>query len=739
MPQVFYILFGALFTVAVMMALGGLALRRLALRFHRQEERLFAFVTGAALLSLLIFVLASVHLVSKGTFYALGIAILALAARFRLWRAAGEPLAGLSRGWRLLFWPLFLLFAYVYFINAMAPEWSPDGSAYHLGLVSRYLRAHGFYPIATDMYAHLSQGTELLYLFAYSIGRHSAAALVHFAFLLTLPLAMISYARRFGFTAAGVTGALFVFISPIVGYDGSTAYIDVAVTCVLFALFYLLQIWDEEREPRLLVLIGLLAGFAYAMKYTAFVAFPYAALFVAWKTFRKGQSVKRPLAVLSLCALVMVAPWAGRNWIWYGNPVSPFYNRVFPNPYIHAGLEQRYRAQLAEWGGVTNKLQIPVEATVRGGKLQGVLGPVFLLAPIALFALRRRQGRQLLLAALVFLIPYPANIGTRFLIPHLPFLALAMGLALENWKAMAPLLVVAHAISAWPPYMKAYCDPWALRIEKVPRKAAFRIESEEGYLRWRMPDYLVARMVEDHVPEGGRVLTFAAPPQAYTSREFLVHYQAALNNNLSDMLKAARIRDWQPTRRLTFNLTPQSLRRVRIVQTSRNARASYWSISEFRVYSAGRELPRDARWRLHASPNPFEIQQAFDNNPMTRWRNWQETTGGETVEVDFGRPERIDTIVLDATPDQWAVRLEADGLPETGPWRPIAGQPVISTLPPPNGMRRMITREVRWQGIEYLLVRDRDVIGPDMRYRADRWGITLVAETNGARLYRITD
>lgn len=638
MPQPVYILFGALFTVAVMTALGGLVLRWLGLRFHRQEERLFAFVTGAASLSLLVFVLASVHAATKGVFYAVGIAILALAARFRLWRAAGEPLAPLARGWRLLFWPLFLLFAYVYFINAMSPEWSPDGSAYHLGLVSRYLRAHGFCRITTDMYAHLSQGTELLYMFAFSIGRHSAAALVHFAFLVALPLAMIAYARRFGFAGAGVTGALFVFLSPIVGYDGSTAYIDVAVTCVLFAIFYLLQIWDEERQPRLLVVIGLLAGFAYAMKYTAFIAFPYAAVFVAWKTFRKGQCVRRPLAVLSLCALVMVAPWVGRNWIWYGNPLSPFYNRVFPNPYVHAGLEQRYRAQLANWGGVTDKLRVPVEAAVRGGKLQGVLGPVFLLAPIALFALRRRQGRQLVLAAAVFLVPYPANIGTRFLIPHLPFLALAMGLALENWKGMAPLLVVAHGLSAWPPNMKMYCDSWALRIEHVPAKAAFRIETEENYLRWRMHDYLVARMVEDFVPPGGRVLTFDPPPQAYTSRDILVHYQAALNNNLSDMLKSVRVREWQPTRRLTFSLTPQTLRSVRIVQTSRDAKRNYWSISEFRVFSGGRELPRDPRWRLRASPNPFEIQLAFDNNPMTRWRSWQPLSGASQSKWTSGAP-----------------------------------------------------------------------------------------------------
>ena len=41
--------------------------------------------------------------------------------------------------------------------------------------------------------------------------------------------------------------------------------------------------------------------------------------------------------------LIMAAPWLIRNWIWLGNPLSPFLNRVFPNPYIHIVFEDEYR------------------------------------------------------------------------------------------------------------------------------------------------------------------------------------------------------------------------------------------------------------------------------------------------------------------------------------------------------------------------------------------------------------
>lgn len=737
MPAAIVILFGATFTVAVMTALGSLLLRALKLQFHRQEQPFFAFMAGAACLSFIVFLLASVHCATGSVFFGLGLAALTAAFGLRTWRSSGERLPPMPRLRSLFFWALFALFTYLYFFNAMAPVISSDGAAYHLGFVSRYAAEHGFYRVTTDMYAHLSQGAELLFLFAYVFGRHSAASLVHFSFLVALPLGMLCYARRFGFTNAGIAGALLVYMCPVVGFDGSTAYIDVAVACALFAIFYLLQIWDTDRRTELLILIGLLAGFSYALKYTAFVAVPYAAGFVAWKTFRKGRSVARPVAIVAVCALLMMAPWVLRNWIWYGNPLSPFYNSWFPNPYTHIGLEQDYREQLAHWGGVTNILDIPLEATVRGDRLQGLLGPVFLLAPIALAALRYRQGRQLLLAAAVFLATYPSNIGTRFLIPCLPFLSLAMGMALANWKAMAPLVLVAHAWIAWPSHLTEVFGRSALWLRDVPVEAALRIEPEERYLRRCLYGYSIARMVEEKVPPGAQVFCKQTPPQAYTSRDILGPFHAALNNNLLIMLDATEDAGRQPVRRLTFRFPARRLRCVRVVQTARKGLWPYWSISEFRVYGGSRELPRDRRWRTDAHPNPFEAEMAFDGNPMTSWRSWEPLATGEYVEADFGRTEEIDSVVLDTAPDQPAVKLVLEGRAASGPWSVLATGARESTIPGPASMRRMVTQEFRRQGIGYLLIGDSDRVARDLRANTAQWGVTFEGENKGERLYRI--
>src|SRR5574341_676363 len=195
MPQAFYILFGAGFTAAVALALGRLLLRGLRLELHRQEENVLGFLAGAACLSLLVFALAMLGLARKGVFLAAGLLILAAAFRAGVHRGAEKRLPALPVAWRALFFAVFTVFTFLYFFNAAAPEASPDGSTYHLGLVSRYLRARGFERITTHMYANLSQGLEMLFLFAFSFGRQSAAALVHFAFLVSLPLAMRSEER----------------------------------------------------------------------------------------------------------------------------------------------------------------------------------------------------------------------------------------------------------------------------------------------------------------------------------------------------------------------------------------------------------------------------------------------------------------------------------------------------------------------------------------------------------------
>jgi len=733
-PQPLYILFAAGFTVAVSRSIGQMVLGPLLSKLSKLEAAVLSFVCGAPLLSLLVFVLASLRIVHKGVLLAAGIALLGISMRVTSSREYAA-LPRLTGPWRWLFPGVFLVFFGLYLVNAMAPEMSPDGSTYHLGLVSRYYRERGFRPITTHLYANLSQGLEMLFLFAWPFGRHSAAALVHFSFLVALALLILCWGRRVGHTAAGAAAALFLFLSPVVGIDGSSAYNDVGLACTIFAVFYVVELWKQDHDRRWLVPIGLLAGFAYAVKYTGFLAVFYALGAVAWRCWRRRKPVLLPAVTISACAALLIVPWMVKNWVVVRNPVSPFFNRWFPNPYVHVDFEREWSEYLRSYE-LEDRSQIPLEVTIRGQKLAGLVGPLFLLTPLALLAARIPAGRPVLLAAVIFTLPYPANIGTRFLIPALPFWSLSLALAASLWRPALAVLVLAHALLSWPRNVRRYCDTYAWRIREFPWKAALRITPEELWLGEKAPVYYVARMIEKHVPPGAKVLSFQDVMEAYTNREVLVAYRSAETRLLRDIFLTPLVEEFIPRVKLSFHFPPRTLRAIRVEQMAK-AESNIWSVCELRVFLRGRELDRAPEWRLRATPNPWDVQLAFDNSPVTRWRSWQAIEPGMTLQVNFGRDQEVDSVAIEASDDQPNVRLRLHGMSPDGTWSVLSESPQLAGAPVPARLRRYATEELKLRGISYLLIHEQDHGASDLQEKPAAWGVTLIDKAMNAALYRL--
>ena len=380
--------------------------------------------------------------------------------------------------------------------------------------------------------------------------------------------------------------------------------------------------------------------------------------------------------------------------------------------------------------------QIPLELTMYGQRLGGLLGPMFLLIPLSLLALRYKAGRQLLVAAALFTLPYAANIGTRFLIPSLPFWALALGLALRNAQGAAIAIVLAHALSSWPASIKKYAVPYAWHIDKFPVRAALRRVPEEKFLAENTRSYVVARMVEKNVPPGKRVFAFATvTAEAYTSREMLVSFQAAGNRTLRNILWTPLVKEYQATRVLDFRFPAQPIRKIRVVQTAQHP-IDIWNISEFRIFSSGRELTRESSWRLHANPNPWDVQSAFDNSPLTRWSAAEPLHPGMFVEVDLAQPRTIDMVRLECSRDQYQVRLKLETQDTAGNWKSLGDNPAESDAKPLAGLRKAAVEEFKRAGVDYILVDDTDFGAGDFRNRTSEWGLRMIDEKGGVRLYR---
>lgn len=730
MWQALWALLGAVITAAACYAAGALFLDWTRAPLNRAERFPLAFVLGASVLHLAVFTILALKIAYRPVVIGLMAVPIAFALRSGAWRSKGDPAEPLARALKIFSGPIFALFTVLYFFHAWAPESSPDGSAYHLGLVARYLRVHGFEQVVTNMYANLSAGVEMLFVPAFALGKHSAGALVHYAFLLALTMAIFAYGRRIGKPWVGAAAALLVYASPVVGLDGSIAYNDCGVAAITFSVFYVLEIWDQSRAPRLLIAIGLLAGYCYAAKYTAVTMTIYAFLFVAWKS-----RAVRQCAIVAACAAVMIVPWLAKDWIYAQNPIAPLFNKIFRNPYRRVIQDQEYADFLNRYG-VENKWELPLEVTIRGEKTTGLLGPVFLLAPIALLSLRFREGRRLLLPALLLFLPFFTNVGTRFLIPCLPFVALAMAMAVP-WTPLLAAIVLIHAVLSWPSVIPSYSAHYAWHLDRILWKQAIRKIPQDRYLAQNFSGYGIGRLIDDNIPKGARVLAVNGVADAYTTHEVLVGFQAALNDDLADIFNIGWEESQQPTHRLIFKFSPVTARRVRLLQTGTGAPLEEFKVDELRFFYQGAELPRDLAWRLRAWPNPWDVQMAFDNSPATRWRSWEVASPGMYIETDFGKYEMLDEVRIDRSPDYLNVRMQVEAMNAKGVWVKIAADPRTELIPVPVDIRRWASRELHLHGIDYILLNDTDWGADDVREDPGSWGFQEIARGYGARIYKV--
>jgi len=67
-----------------------------------------------------------------------------------------------------------------------------------------------------------------------------------------------------------------------------------------------------------------------------------------------------------------------KDWIYLGDPIAPFGASIFRNPNMHVSSLREWAEYLRNYD-LPDKWKLPLELTVRGGQLQGLLGPYFSL------------------------------------------------------------------------------------------------------------------------------------------------------------------------------------------------------------------------------------------------------------------------------------------------------------------------------------------------------------------------
>jgi len=720
------ILFGAFFALAVAWTLGCACLYRLPV------PRTVTLAVGAAAESGLVFLLLLAGAGNRIAFVLVGVACVALLVRLRS-RAPRLDDAVKSPADRVTVWlaaALLASYGVLYLVNAMAPEVEPDAAGYHLGLVSEYVRL-GRFPSRVGFYEMMPQGLEMLFVPAFAFGRHSAAKLVHFAFLLaTIPL-LLRIGRRLELPdRVAWIAAIIYFCAPVVGVSGTSAYNDAALVFFVLATFYLLLVWRDTRDARYLVPAGITAGFCYAIKMPGILVLPLAVVFVM---VEMRAMRNRDVLRVAAAGLVAIAPWALRAVIMSGNPVAPLFNGIFPNSHFHALVERQLPGGL---GSLRNMplWRAPYELAA-GGRFGGIVGPVFLALPLGFLALRRRAGRLCWVAAVLLAVPWFWNSGTRFVMPALPFVTLALVMALPKPAAWVCLAV--QAVACWPQVADRYDYAHIWRLHDFPWRAALRLESEHDYLWRRSDDYKIAQMLQHDTRPGERIFSLMGVATAYTDREVLEFWHSAQAERLTDALRMVSIYRSQPFFEVRAAWPPQAIwgLRVRLPR----AYPAEWSIHDVMLFSGEYRIFNSPQWRLRAWPNVWEAPLAFDENEATRWRTWQPMRAGMYLQAEFDHAQTLSGAVMTSETPAFRVPFEfyARG---RGGWRLLSAHPEVALRTLPD-LRVAAANTVRDAGFSYILAATGNAgnapLAAAMEGHAAEWGMEKAGYAGRVTLYRI--
>ena len=354
--------------------------------------------------------------------------------------------AGVDWLWLLLV-PTFV----VMLVGAMFPPgllWSPDEPhgydvvEYHLQVPREWYEAGRIIRLHHNAFSYFPFNVEMHYLLAMHLrdgpwaGMY-LAQLMHGGFILLSILAVYGIARWSGGRLSAVIAAIAMGTAPWIGQLGAIAYDDGGL--LLFGTLAIgwAMIGLRSGMARAFLIAGIMAGLACGAKLTAVpeVVIPIFTICVAIAVFRllrrlpASRQALTGAVIFGGVAVLLFAPWMGRNIAWSGNPVFPELSNLF-------GRDHFSEVQVERWNRA--HAAPPAERSLRGrcgaywnqvlaGWQFGFVAiPLGILA--AGFSIRRNESQflfALLILLTIFWICF-THLQGRFYVLALPIAALLL-------------------------------------------------------------------------------------------------------------------------------------------------------------------------------------------------------------------------------------------------------------------------------------------------------------------------
>lgn len=479
-------------------------------------------------------------------------------------------------------------------IMASVPPVSRDALSHHLLVPKLYLMKGSIQEIPEIKFSYYPMNVNLFYLIPLYFGNDIVPKFIHFGFALLTAWLIADYLqRRLNLTYA-LVGALFFLTLPIILKLSVTVYVDLGLTffstAAMLALFY----WHETGKKSRLIIAAVLCGLAMGTKYNGLITcFLLTALIPS--VYTEGinktpeadrsnetkllsvdpkiqlRSIKWAMLFVTIAVLV-VAPWLVRNFVWKANPVYPLCNSYFtkapatsstttknvaprPKPPLNHFAFRTLVYGESWWEIALIPFRVFFQGQDGNPKLfDGRLNPLLFLFAICAFLVPSRDCRQyqmenkvmamfgVLFILIVFLT---SDMRIRYFVPAIPPFVILAVLGLNRLvdivrRAHSKMIqnicytVLAIGVLVGVSLNLAYLQNLYRQIQPLEYLSG-RITRDE-YISHYRPEYLLYKHANDRFAAHAKILGLFLGNRSYYSDLMVVHQE----NLLRDAVKRNR-------------------------------------------------------------------------------------------------------------------------------------------------------------------------------------------------------
>ena len=246
---------------------------------------------------------------------------------------------------------LFLVFILTFIFCLVPPSGNDyDSLVYHLAAPMQYLMAGGIHVLPYDHHTFFPFTMEMLYLCGLQLSGPVLAKLFHWLMLLLGCLTILAIGNQLKSRCNGLWAAVIFVSLPLVLFEATTAYIDLALIFFSLLAFLCFFNWLEDREIKWLAWCGIFCGFCLGIKYSGvFIAF-FIGLWLLGTMAKRRQWQFAGIGIFLFWMIAAGGFCYAKNAVLTGNPVYPFAYSIFGGKGWTQQMATAYEADQHEFG-----------------------------------------------------------------------------------------------------------------------------------------------------------------------------------------------------------------------------------------------------------------------------------------------------------------------------------------------------------------------------------------------------